>query len=297
MLWVRAKCLLANHARPAGAVRAAELIGREGWRPTWRPPRPWRAEPPARPRGARWARAGGCAVGFGRSVFCGRREGGLAAHVVVARLGMPHAPDPRKNMAVVCSRPSGLAPPPGPRAWRAPAVPPNPTDIQKPPNSPTPRPSPPAGHVVQAGVVEERHAGGVPPVLAADAQLDAGPRRAAALRRDAHELAHADSVEGLKGVGRQDAVLDVVPAAGRGRRGARRQPAGVDAAGGWGRARACGTDRARGVSSATGDPCLCKKQQLQQLKAAGTPGRGPAWWPTPGIWPARRRGKFPWWSG
>lgn len=44
-------------------------------------------------------------------------------------------------------------------------------------------------------------------MLAADAELDAGARRAAALRGDAHELADAALVDGLKGVGGQDAGL------------------------------------------------------------------------------------------
>ncbi len=48
-------------------------------------------------------------------------------------------------------------------------------------------------------------------MLAADAELDAGPDRPAAIDADAHELAHALLIDGDEGVGGQDALLGVGP--------------------------------------------------------------------------------------
>src|SRR5688572_8575989 len=67
-----------------------------------------------------------------------------------------------------------------------------------------------AGHVVQPDVVEEVHRIGVAAVLAADAELEVRPGRAAGLGADLHEPAHALAVERLERRDPEDALVEVL---------------------------------------------------------------------------------------
>src|SRR5581483_153279 len=83
-----------------------------------------------------------------------------------------------------------------------------------------------AGDVVETRRVAEGDGGGIAAMLAADADLEAGPRLAAALGAEAHELAHPVPVDGDERVDLEDRPLRVV---GEDRRGivARQPEAGL----------------------------------------------------------------------
>src|SRR5690242_8740043 len=67
-----------------------------------------------------------------------------------------------------------------------------------------------ARHVVETHAVAELHRRRIPPVLAADPQLDAGARGPAPLHPQLDQLADALLVEGLERVGAQQLELEVL---------------------------------------------------------------------------------------
>src|SRR5262249_60511166 len=67
-----------------------------------------------------------------------------------------------------------------------------------------------AGDVIEPGLVAEEHRGGIAAMLAANAELELGPRLAAALAGDLDQFAHALGIERGKRVVLEDAALLVL---------------------------------------------------------------------------------------